>query len=232
MSDEALERPGSADDLYLISSGDAMSESRPLLTGDIFSKIEIPGLDDGHGMAVVVTHPCNMRLDGIRLAKRIQMARVRPSAKIPLADWPTKHFKVMPFPKLVGEHHSAYFQETGLVPSDSLSVDNRVACLTPFGVNLLQQRFIWYMTRFIAPTDKLQEATGAVFQEAELCEEWVDHLGQIGVGIEDASASFHDWIRSVDESGHTRQSLLALPQRRAGVRRDMRSKLASIDTEV
>jgi len=226
LTDDAPESPGSAADLYLAAAPDEVELARPIFTRDVFNQIEIPGTLST-GLAIVLTHPCSMRKDGVNLAERLLMARVKESAEVPLHKWSTGHFKVMPLPGLMGAHYSASFDDIGLVPSDVLGDVDRVACLTPFGINLLQQRFIWHLTRFLAPTHRLGEASEAVFEEAELCEEWVAIYSQTGALAEDAAHSFHKWIREADQSGSTRQQLLKEPQHRAGVRRDMRSHLRS-----
>ena len=128
----------------------------------------------------------------------------------------------MPLPLLMGEHYSALFEEMGMVDSVVLRATNRVACLTPYGINLLQQRFVWYLTRFLAPTHRLGEVSEAVFEEVDLCSEWVSAATRDGDDPAEAEHAFHEWIRSTDESGTRRQVLLHEPQRRAGVRKEMR----------
>ena len=194
------------------------------MTGDVFTQITVPGLD-GTGLAIVLTHPCSMRVDGVRLASRLLMARVAPTSPIPLPAWRTGHFKVMPLPGLLGTHHSARFDEIGLVESGTLAERTRVACMTPHGVHLLQQRFIWYLTRFLTPTRRLAEVTEAVFEEADLQEEWVEQSASRGNDPQSAAETFHEWIRSPDYSGMTRQDQLRQADLRAGVRRQMRRHL-------
>lgn len=57
-----LEAPAREDDLYH-SRGEEVLPTRPLLTGDVLADVEIPGLDDGRGLAIVLTHPCSDRRD-------------------------------------------------------------------------------------------------------------------------------------------------------------------------
>ena len=224
MSQEELECPATASELYLAASPDEVEAARPFLTGDVFSGVLVPGLECS-GLAIVLTHACSMRVDGVDLAKRMLMARVAPSPQIPFDKWKTGHFKVMPLPGLMGEHHSARFDEMGLVESATLQAAERVACLTPYGANLLQQRFIWHLTRFLAPTHRLGAASEAVFQEADMEEEWVANAIGKGTDTADAARAFHDWVRSSDESGVNRQDQLKEPQRRAGIRKEMRRLL-------
>lgn len=228
MSEADLESPSSAADLFLASAVDEVEESRPILTGDVFAEVQIPGLD-APGLAIVLTHPCSMRRDGVNLAERLLMAEVRAYQNVPLTGWATGHYRVMPLPQLDGEAtYAALFDNIGLVRSDELAGHQRVACLTPLGINLLQQRLIWYLTRFVVPTFRLNESCSAVFEEAELCEEWAIQRVTEGSSIDVAYAEFHEWIRDVDSSGQMRQQGLADPQRRAGIRRAMREALKPI----
>ncbi len=196
------------------------------MTGDVFTQVEVPGLD-GTGLAIVLTHPCSMRVDGVKLASRLLTARVVPTDPIPLPAWRNGYFKVMPLPGLLEVHHSARFDEIGLVESGSLAERTRVACMTPYGVHLLQQRFIWYLTRFLAPTHRLAEVTEAVFEEADLQEEWVEQAVSRGDDPQSAAETFHEWIRSPGSSGVPRQDQLRQEDLRAGVRRQMRVHLSS-----
>lgn len=228
MSEAALESPDSAADLYLAAAADDVEPCRPTLTGDVFAEVQIPGLDSS-GPAIVLTHPCSMRRDGVNLADRLLMAEVRAYQKVPLTGWPTGHFRLMPLPGLMGdETYAASFDSIGLVRSSELVDFQRVACLTPLGINLLQQRLIWYLTRFVVPTFRLNESCAAVFEEADLCEEWaLQRVGQ-GSTIAAAYAEFHAWIRDTDSSGRMRQDGLDDPQRRAGIRRAMREALTAL----
>jgi len=231
LPDEALEAPGSPLDLYLASSPAEVDQARLFMTGDVFGEVTIPGVTpdtapDNARLGIVLTHPCSMRVDGVRLAPRLHMARVVTSQEIPLRKWRDGHFKAMPLPELAGEHRTARFEDMGLVESASLLPERRIACLSPYGIHLLQQRFIWYLTRFLVPTHRLAEATAAVFEEAELEEEWVSRAAERGTARHTSVEAFHQWIRSSDQSGSTRQEQLADPQRRAGIRRAMRLHLA------
>lgn len=219
-----LESPASAGDLYYAGLGE-VPEERPVLTGDIFSGIKIPGLDEDAGNAIVLTHPCGMRKDGVRLVNRIFMARVRTYQAVQLENWSTQHFKVMPLPSLSEDRaEAAAFNDAGLVPSDQLDIMRRVACLSEFGINLLQQRFVYHLTRFVVPTHKLHRVAPHVFREAELQEEWVGSR-EPGTAIADAGLVFHDWLRERPPGGLTRQERLTDPQQAAAVRREMREAL-------
>lgn len=166
MSAEALEDPGSPSNLYLASRPEEVESARPFMTGDVFRNISIPGVDfSSDDFAIVLTHPCSMRADGVQLAPRLHMARVAARPEIPLRKWRDGHFKVMPLPEFADDHYVARFDEMGSVESTLLVHEQRVACLSHFGVHLLHQRFIWYLTRFLVPTHRLAEATAAVLKK-------------------------------------------------------------------
>jgi len=224
LAETELECPDAAEDLYLAATRDEVETSRPVLTGDVFEDVAIPSID-GTGLGIVLTHPCSMRTDGVTLATRLLMARVSASGEIPLEQWKTGHFKVMPLPLLMSGHFSALFDEMGMVESAILRATSRVACLTPYGINLLQQRFVWHLTRFLAPTHRLGEVSEAVFEEVDLCTEWVSEATSAGDDPTAAEQAFHQWIRSSDESGSRRQNLLREPQRRPGLRQEMRRRI-------
>ncbi len=76
---------------------------------------------------------------------------------------------------------AAQFLDIGLVKSAELKPATRVACLSPVGINLLQQRLIWHLARFSVPTHLLNQARDAVFEEANLNEDWIIELTDRGV---------------------------------------------------
>ncbi|MCY3953250.1 MAG: hypothetical protein OXG69_12020 [bacterium] len=224
MTEAELECPDTAEHLYLAAALHEVEASRPVLTGDVFEDVVIPGVA-GSGLRIVLTHPCSMRSDGVSLARRLLMARVVAGRAIPLKEWKTGHFKVMPLPLLLGAQYSARFEDMGMVESKIVRDAKRLACPAPYGINLLQQQFVWSLTRFMVPTHRLGEASEAVFEEVDLCTEWVSEACSAGCDSAGAERAFHEWIRSTDESGMRRQDLLREPQRRAGIRQEMRRRI-------
>ncbi len=225
---EQLDRPPSVDALYLYR-GDQVNPNRPLQTGDVLEEVAIPGLPDGAGTVIVLTHPCSMRSNGVDLMERLHVARVVPHDEVKLDKWGSSHFRLMPLPHLAGEdaHHAVRFADFGLAASEVLASAPRVACLDPVGINLLQQRFIFYMTRFIAGTQELHESCVAAFVELDLMEEWTDTWGSTELPVAEAAAAFHEWIREETSSGR-RQDQLRSEQHRAPLRREMRQHLDSL----
>lgn len=59
MADD-LDKPETDDDLYL-ARGEEVPPARPLMTGDVFAGITIPGVSDEPAAGMAVTHPCSMR---------------------------------------------------------------------------------------------------------------------------------------------------------------------------
>lgn len=212
-----LESWGEPGQLYL-TRGDEVVTCRPLFTGDVLDDIEIPGVQAG-GPGIVVAHPCSMRGKDAVLSERLLVAAVEPADPTPAARWETGFFDRMPLPELRGESSFdvAWLDRIGRALSTSAVGAVRLACLSQFGVNLLQQRLIYSLSRLDVPTTKLWEAFAHTYEEADLLEEWLED----GVPSADAVA-FETWIRDGDPS---RQSRLRDPQQRATVRADMRAEL-------
>lgn len=213
-----LEKPDADDDLYL-ARGDEVPPSRPLMTGDVFPAVEIPGVLPNPTVALVVTHPCSMRNDGVHLAPLVHLALVEPCEPVPWASCPRDR---MPLPSLRGDaFHVVRLDVIGMTDPSLLELDARIACMSVRGINLLQQRLIWYFTRLEAPTAQLTPLFAPVFEEVDLQEEWVEAAISAGTDVGTAIEDFHDWIRAVDDGGLRRQDRLRDPQARAMVRREL-----------
>ena len=94
----------------------------------------------------------------------------------PTAQWRSGYFRQMPLPDLDDKHQAADFSFIRSIRASELTVNQRIACLSQFGVNLLQQRLVFHLTRFVAPTRDLDSAFSHTFTEVELLEEWVETL--------------------------------------------------------
>ena len=225
MSLETFEKPG---DLYL-ARGDDINPLRPLFTGDVVADVAIPGVQDGD-MAVVVAHPCSMRGKDAQLAPRVLVAAVAAGGKTGPAAWAKGNFGLMPLPDLLeaGKLWVARLDDIGKALTADIVAGVRVACLSPFGVNLLQQRFIFRLTRHEVPTFLLQEASAHVFEEADLLEEWSDTVCAAGVSQERAAASFETFLRGDRGGGNTLQGDLRDAQRRSSVRTACRTEAARV----
>lgn len=222
----ALEQYSTPEDLYLARGSD-VPVARPVFTGDVFENVAIPGVQE-EGMAIVVAHPCSIRGAEGRLLDRVLVASVGAHQPAPPRNWSTGFFDRMPLPELIDEgFHAASFVLTSPVDGALLQQTKRIACLSAFGVNILQQRIIWHLTRFEVPTYKLHEAFSHTLEEADLLEEWTEHEIAKGISAEVAVVSFDEFIRSpaIGNAGPTLQDWLREPQRRAPVRIRMRTRL-------
>jgi hypothetical protein len=223
----SLETFNAVEELY-VARGTDVNAHRPMFTGDVFESVAIPGVQES-GMAVVVAHPCSMRATGARLKPKILVAAVKHHEPVGSNAWTRGFFDVTPLPELLGHHlYTGSFDELGRASTSELLAATRLACLSPFGVNLLQQRFIWYLTRFEVPTFQLQDAFAHFYDEVDLMEEWIDTMSDAGVDVADATAQFDTFIRAEREGGRTLQSELRDPQRRSSVRQACLSEVRRI----
>jgi hypothetical protein len=121
-------------------------------------------------------------------------------------------------------HQAVMFDRLEVVNSDALDPEQRVACLTQVGVNLLLQRLVHYNTRVVVPTEDIQTVTGGVFEEADVIEDWCEVAwfarGQVQAATDDCVA----WLREDLGDGMTRQLMLEQEQNRSGIRRAARSE--------
>lgn len=183
---EPLEAPRSFDELYL-ARGRQVSLLRPIMTGDVFSGVDIPGVEDLDGdcekLVMLVTHPCSMR-QGPLLKERQQVIRVIEAAAIELPGW-KGHFDRLPLPELRVDlddeleespedpfHYAALFEMRGRVLTSALLLHHRVAYLSEEGVAYLHQRMGHADMRYSPRVRDLMSACAAPFAEAELEQEW------------------------------------------------------------
>lgn len=192
------------------------SRARPLLQGDVFRDVVLPGFGDNSHLVQIVAHPCAMRT-GPRLAPRITVAPVLPHQQVSGGGW-DGHLRVMPLPELVtGECFATRFVDVTAAPAELLTPTRRVATLTHKGIYVLQQRLIKHYTRVELPLELLRRESAAVLAEAELQWHWVEEVLtdeelEDDEAIAAEAAVFDDWLgggtpprRSLlmDEINHT-----------------------------
>lgn len=211
--------------LYL-TRGDEVSPFRPFFTGDVFSGVSIPGVPDV-GYAIVIAHPCSMRT-GSKLNDSMLAATIRPHDPVPTHQWMEGFFNRMPLPELHGEgtpvFHVAWLEEIGSLSTQNIADGDgkRIACLSPLGVNILQQRLVFNLTRLEIGTSKFWDAFSHTYEESDLLEEWTEGLD----GMDTSPAtSFDIWIR---EGSPSRQSRLRDTQHRSQIRSELRAELRRI----
>ncbi|WP_454172955.1 hypothetical protein [Microbacterium maritypicum] len=208
--------------------GDEVSATRPIFTGDVFTGVHLPG-STGKTKArsvVILQHPCSMRTDGVDLAWQVLVAEVTNRKEFDEPGWTGGNYNLMPLPDLrpdvtsQSQHQAANFDNLYTVTPDLLT--SRITSLSPFGVNLLLQRWVHYSSRVVVPTDTFHEQTAAFYEEADLIEEWCDETS--GDDLRTETQACLDWLRA-DRDGPTYQELLKNPQSHSMIRRAMRQAL-------
>lgn len=202
------------------------------MTGDVFAEVEIPGVDDGGGLAMVLAHPCSMR-EGAHLRSHLQLARVIEGEPIPLSAW-DGHYGVMPLPLLQvtdERMQRGVFELAGRVPSAVLSAKSRIACLERQGILLLMQRLAFSSTRVVIDLPTLHESIAHVLEEADLLEDWTRaRLETVPDGDDPlltiwAEEEAFEGVISAEVDGRTYRDRLRDPAERPGVRRTVREAL-------
>lgn len=208
--------------------GDEVAATRPIFTGDVFTGVELPG-STGKIKArsvLVLQHPCSMRTNGVDLAWKVLVAEVANRKELGEQSWVGGHFNLMPLPGLrpdivsQSQHQAANFDNLYTVAPALLT--SRIASLSPFGVNILLQRWVHYSSRVVVPTHTFHEQTVAFYEEADLIEEWCDEASS--EDLQAATQACLNWLRT-DRDGSTYQELLKNPQSHSMIRRAMRKTL-------
>lgn len=179
-----------------------VSRTRPLLQGDIFDDVCLPGFGTEPLKVQIIAHPCAMRT-GADLTPRITVAPIEPHPPIFGKGW-DGHTRVMPLPQLVdGAHYATMFIDVTACPAELLSRDQRIATLSNQGIYLLQQRLIMHYTRTEIGLEVLRSQSAPVLTEAELQWDWLDQVLTEAEVADDAALSsevavFEAWIRAGD----------------------------------
>ncbi len=167
-----------------------------------------------------------MRTNGVDLAWQILIAAVTNRKEIDEPGWLGGHFNLSPLPDLFpgattqSRHQAANFENLYTVAPGLLT--SRVASLSPFGVNLLLQRWVHYSSRVVVPTHDFHEQTVAFYEEADLIEEWCE--GTSSDDLRAGTLACLEWLRT-NQDGSTYQELLRNPQSHSMVRQAMRKEL-------
>jgi hypothetical protein len=186
-----------------------VSRARPLIQGDVFDGIALPGFGDEPHMVQIVAHPCAMRT-GPDLTPRITVAPVVAHPLVTGAGW-NGNLRVMPLPDLVdGNNFATMFVDVTAAPAELLTRQRRIATLTNKGIYVLQQRLIKHYTRVEMQLELLRRESAAVLAEAELQWHWVEEILTIAeleddTAIEAEAKVFDDWL---GEGTPSRRSLL------------------------
>ena len=222
-----LDAPDDPGDLYE-ARGDVPLAS-PIMQGDVFDHVLVPGLSEHPRTVAIVMHPCSMRA-GAQLRPKITVAAVGPSQRLSDNDWRTGHANVMPLPQLrnTEDWYAVDFREIATVPSAELSRRARIAACSRQGILLLQQRCAFHLTRLAVPLPNLHEVSLPIFTESELLTDWVEAaLGATPGGDEEATITdtdkaFHAYL---DEDDRRRRKRLQQPHLHSDLRRECRREI-------
>ena len=199
---------------------------RPWFTGDIFKNIVIPEMEKSLAV-MIIAHPCAMRGKEGALQEKILVSPVDKHDRLSERRWSTGHYSRMPLPGLPiqGDHHAAQFDQIAPARRSQFSDTKRIACLSHDGINHLQQRLIFYLTRFDVPIGNLQKEFSHTYVEADLLEEWRKQLAET---CKNRIAKFEEWIRDGTPS---RQECLKDEEKRHSVRAEMREEIKKLKEE-
>jgi hypothetical protein len=212
------------------------------MSGDVFDGVALPGAP-AHEFLMVVSHPCSMRR-GAELIPRLQALPVSVFQDVPFTDWRDKFFRRFPLPALRSgdrPNFAADLTEIGMIPTEGLSLDHRVACLSEKGIVLGLQRLFHCMSRVKVDLNTLATHAQPPLEEAALLEEWNESLAPLQIeSAEDrtvilaAEAVRFDGLMSTQVPGGTAplRDGLAIPAERAGVRRRVREAIAELEDEL
>jgi len=199
-----------------------VSRARPLLQGDVFDGVILPGFGSEPRKVQIVAHPCAMRA-GTVLAPRTTVAPVERYQQVTGRGW-DGHLRVMPLTELLnGTHFATMFVDVTAAPTELLTRSRRIATLSHRGIYVLQQRLIKHYTRVEMPLEDLRRQSAPVLAEAELQWEWLEGvLSETELdddeAIEAEVAAFDDWLGSGKGS---RREQLRLEDHHAGLRREV-----------
>jgi hypothetical protein len=235
-----LDCPESSDELY-IARGDEVEAWRPVMTGDVFRDLPVPGVE-ASPFSMIVSHPCSMRR-GAALAERLQAMPVIEYQQVSFNQWAQGFVRFLPLPDFPssGAHHAVNLNEVGMVSSSALMLDRRVACLSERAIALLLQRTFKNQSRVVVSLGRIEEAFGGMMEEIALWEEWneeiagarVDNGANLDATLEEEAAAFEGFLASSAEgtTSSLRDRLKLVSERtavRRAVRHEMRRRLGDL----
>lgn len=213
----SLETPPTNESIYMARAEDAaLYELRPHFTGDVLRR------DDE--VAIILQHPCAIRKGG--LLPKLLLASVTKGAGPFPKDWSTGHFKKFPLPDLLedGADYTAAFVDPIVWTAADVMGAERLAVLSPLGVNLLLQRWVHHNTRVAIPTSTLNEVTMGPFEEADLVCDISVELAESGGSWSKAQVLADAWLGEPHLGGADRRTALDDPQQRSVIRQQARAQ--------
>ena len=182
-----------------------VSWARPLLQGDVFDGIVLPGFGDQPMKVQIINHPCAMRT-GASLTPRITVAPVEPHSRVNGQRGWDGNLRVMPLPELKDEKHfAAKFVDVTAAPAELLTRPRRIATLSHRGIYVLQQRLVKHYTRVEMPLEVLRSESAAVLTEGVIQWDWIEEvLTEAELtnesAIEAEAKAFDTWLGEGDPS--------------------------------
>jgi hypothetical protein len=176
-----------------------VSRARPLLQGDVFDDVVLPGFPEEPTKVQIVAHPCAMRT-GATLTPRITVAPVEPYQLVTGGGWQGSP-RIMPLANLVeGENFATKFVDVTACPAQLLTRDRRIATLSHQGIYVLQQRLIKHYTRTEVELEVLRRESAPVLTEAVLLWDWLERVlneAEINddAALEAEAGAFEEWMR-------------------------------------
>lgn len=229
----SLDAPIGVEELY-DSRGEEVEVARPIFQGDVFPEVTFHGISDEPQMAMIISHPCSMRV-GERLADLVTVARVEQrDSPVPLDKWSSSFFRFMPLPRLLPDEQDVPFRYLNLnvlatIRSEILDRHRRIACLSEYGIQLLQQRHIFNATRVVVELQTIYRELAPLFAELELGFDWtsaaLSGVEQDVALAEQAEADFQQFMgpgnseRRANLRDETKRSLV-----RTEVRREIQTR--------
>lgn len=202
-----------------------VSWARPLLQGDVFDGVVLPGFGDQPMKVQIVNHPCAMRTGPGLLLPRITVAPVRANARVVGQKAWDGNLRLMPLPELVdGENFATKFVDVTAAPVELLTRGARIASLSHVGIYVLQQRLVKHYTRMETELELLRKESSPVLVEAELLQDWVEEVLTDDELADDAaidaeSQVFDNWMSEDDQA---RRKLLQQEVNQADIRKQAR----------
>lgn len=185
-----------------------VSRARPLLQGDVFDGVVLPGFDEEPMKVQIVAHPCAMRT-GAHLVPRITVAPVTNYQEVTGQGW-NGNLRVMPLAQLTGGGNFATkFVDVTACPAELLTREKRIATLSHRGIYVLQQRLVKHYTRLEMTLELLRRESAPVLTEAEIQWHWLEEvLSEAEIGDDDLLAAeahvFEQWLRDGNPSRQER----------------------------
>lgn len=181
-------------DLF-IGSPPEPRRNRPIGQGDVFANVPVAGMTATRNgklmlqakpaaLVIVVASSCGMRKQAEgELNDVIHVAPIKKlSSLAPNWSGPESYLDVLPLPGLLtpdGQDAAANLGRTGLCGTNTLDVNQRVACLSKTGMQVLKARIATYFVRAQIPVSLIEVGAHKEWHELDLWERWANETGSL-----------------------------------------------------